>query len=468
MSSAAVTQAPPVNPAAANVDIAKAARLTLVSMQQGMSIGMFALKHRHLPAPNSKEIAFTVNGVCYYGPRFAQMDRPSQTFVVAHETLHNVLAHPQQGAILYKRYGKNFHFRTFNIAADAIINYCLERLPDVDKLAGTVKYGVRQCQEFGIVNWHKLVAMLAAACREEGLALDPIFDKTPDQLTAIQIYHALRATFTQIFEARGEQTPEEIADNVADANGAHDDLDGAIMDAATKKSESELQDHVRSQSDILKRTQAGARPGDALLAVKAPDEFSNTPWYAALRRYTNSALLPRAWRDPYRPSRKMLSQISHIRHPGIRVDRRERGVVAEPLMRRQVEAKRCTTIIDTSSSIVTDAKLLASILTEVRTICRNVQTTQTIIFADAGVCSIVPVEDSLAKISELKPLGGGGTDFRPALALAETLNPDLIVYITDLYGRFPDQAPSAPVVWAFPPSSDGVPTPFGQRVPLHI
>src|SRR3546814_13332770 len=92
--------------------------------------------------------------------------------------MHHVLAHLEHGALLYKREGARFNFIAFNIACDAIINYVAEALPDVDKSAGSIRYGVRRCQEFGIVNWSNivqemksLVARSEARCeRKEGVS----------------------------------------------------------------------------------------------------------------------------------------------------------------------------------------------------------------------------------------------------------------------------------------------------------
>lgn len=45
--------------------------------------------------------------------------------------------------------------------------------------------------------------------------------------------------------------------------------------------------------------------------------------------------------------------------------------------------------------------------------------------------------------------GGGGTDFRPPFDMLEELNivPTAAAYLTDLAGRFPDEAPAYPVLW---------------------
>lgn len=50
---------------------------------------------------------------------------------------------------------------------------------------------------------------------------------------------------------------------------------------------------------------------------------------------------------------------------------------------------------------------------------------------------------------KLESHGGGGTDFRPPFDWLEErgIRPACLVYLTDLEGRFPDQAPDFPVLW---------------------
>ena len=62
--------------------------------------------------------------------------------------------------------------------------------------------------------------------------------------------------------------------------------------------------------------------------------------------------------------------------------------------------------------------------------------------------------------------GGGGTDFSPVFQWAENLDmaPDLLIYFTDARGRFPDAAPTFPVIWLVKgPES----VPFGERIQLN-
>jgi predicted metal-dependent peptidase len=63
--------------------------------------------------------------------------------------------------------------------------------------------------------------------------------------------------------------------------------------------------------------------------------------------------------------------------------------------------------------------------------------------------------------------GGGGTDFRPPFEwLAEQgIEPVSFVYLTDMYGAFPDQAPPFPMIWCATTERVG---PFGETVHITI
>lgn len=86
----------------------------------------------------------------------------------------------------------------------------------------------------------------------------------------------------------------------------------------------------------------------------------------------------------------------------------------------------------------------------------------TVYYADAQVCRIDRFErgESL----NWQPAGGGGTDFRPALeAIEQDATAVCCLCITDLYGTFPDSAPSFPVLWL---ATSDVIAPFGETIPI--
>jgi predicted metal-dependent peptidase len=66
----------------------------------------------------------------------------------------------------------------------------------------------------------------------------------------------------------------------------------------------------------------------------------------------------------------------------------------------------------------------------------------------------------------LNPVGGGGTDFGPCFDWLEDhgIQPQTLVFLTDLYGAFPDDAPAYPVLWA---STGSRHAPFGSVIPMQ-
>lgn len=118
--------------------------------------------------------------------------------------------------------------------------------------------------------------------------------------------------------------------------------------------------------------------------------------------------------------------------------------------------------IDTSGSI--DDVLLKQFASELRSIASETRPARVhVVYCDAriGRHDVFERDDLL----ELHPIGGGGTDFRPVFELAAKLDeaPVAIVYLTDLDGTFPNQAPEIPTLWATPNRKQA---PFGETVSL--
>jgi predicted metal-dependent peptidase len=67
---------------------------------------------------------------------------------------------------------------------------------------------------------------------------------------------------------------------------------------------------------------------------------------------------------------------------------------------------------------------------------------------------------------KLSPVGGGGTDFRPCFDWIEenAVRPDMVVFLTDLYGTVPTERPAYDVIWA---STGSRVAPFGRLVPMQ-
>lgn len=585
----------------ATTAITKAARFTVTSMNR-QSIGRLSSKYTHIGTNDDRYIAYTDGKRCYYGQRFAEMDRYSQSFVVCHETAHNFLGHIQQGALLYKRDPKGFSFKIHNIMCDAQINWMLENLPQADN-SKNVTYGVRKCQELGIVNWDEVVIQAKKLSTKYDLELAEIWEKKPNELTSNSMYHAMMALVRKAAQIRRDskkseerknsledlekifdiarndpkhvfrkapvelgpidlfdmsalmvrifttsETPAErddlkdipdaewadllitiramaesaennghhvftekplrgpksfwsavndivkafrepqedndnesgdgeddgvnqseednIIDQMADELNAHDDMSEAIR-KASEAGENDLLGQIRKAEGDLSRAQSAAGEGDALFEAYKPEGHSRTPWYQAIRPMMSNALINKINLNYRRPNAQTIQNEYTTRSNAIRTGTRTTLLSRRtPRIDRRVHAKKAVAIFDTSGSIFSDVRLIRRFLTEMVTMCDTVNTSLTVIFADTVVQGIVEIHDAYEMIEEIKPKGGGGTSFVEAIEAADEMSPDLIIYLTDLMGTFPDKAPKAPIIWAFPPEYEEYKTPFGIRLPL--
>ena len=116
--------------------------------------------------------------------------------------------------------------------------------------------------------------------------------------------------------------------------------------------------------------------------------------------------------------------------------------------------------IDTSGS-VTDEELV-EMLSEIQDI-RDIYKPEslTIIDCDAKIHNIFTV-DKHDNILDLKFNGGGGTDFSPVIDYCNKLEPQLLIYFTDLYANSITEEPTYPIMWIC--NSDHEPAPIGETI----
>jgi predicted metal-dependent peptidase len=122
--------------------------------------------------------------------------------------------------------------------------------------------------------------------------------------------------------------------------------------------------------------------------------------------------------------------------------------------------------IDTSGSIFGNQSVLESFQSEINSIIERTRPSKTtVIYCDADVQHTDEYHDG-APITII-PRGGGGTDFRPVGTYIESHNisPRVCIYLTDLYGDFPDREWPYPTIWAVYGNETGV-APFGDTI--HI
>ncbi len=87
---------------------------------------------------------------------------------------------------------------------------------------------------------------------------------------------------------------------------------------------------------------------------------------------------------------------------------------------------------------------------------------------DAQVHEVVKIKRFENFIKKLQMKGGGGTDFRPVFNKVKEMKmqPELLIYLTDAYGSFPEKQPQYPVLWCVT-CEDGMNwIPWGQKVLL--
>jgi predicted metal-dependent peptidase len=151
-----------------------------------------------------------------------------------------------------------------------------------------------------------------------------------------------------------------------------------------------------------------------------------------------------------------------------------RGLYLEAM---EGETVRVYVAVDTSGSI--GGKEMTLFLGEVMGILRAYPSVRChLYYADAAAYGPYPLTTDTDPDALPRPVGGGGTDFRPFFAAVEKeqnegggghdgSGPPLCVYLTDGYGAFPDPEPPFPTLWVVSPGGlDLTGFPFGETVRL--
>ncbi|MEW5891083.1 MAG: DUF2201 family putative metallopeptidase [Pseudomonadota bacterium] len=118
--------------------------------------------------------------------------------------------------------------------------------------------------------------------------------------------------------------------------------------------------------------------------------------------------------------------------------------------------------VDTSGST---GEWMSTFFGELSSVVQDVRPERVhVIYVDARVQKV----DEFGPDDELvlAPKGGGGTRFEPFFEYIEKndIAPACAIYLTDLYGTFPEQAPGYPVLWAVPNEAKA---PFGEVVRIE-
>lgn len=119
--------------------------------------------------------------------------------------------------------------------------------------------------------------------------------------------------------------------------------------------------------------------------------------------------------------------------------------------------------IDTSGSI--NAKILEQFAAEMSKISHLVEDVL-VITCDAQVHEVVKIRKMENFLKKIKFKGGMGTAFEPVFAEVEKRKeaPELLIYLTDAYGSFPQKKPAYPVIWCLTTDGNINNIPWGQKV----
>lgn len=195
----------------------------------------------------------------------------------------------------------------------------------------------------------------------------------------------------------------------------------------------------------------------AVQAATAAKQAGNLP--ASLARFVEEALAPKAdWRDHLW---RFATQVNKDDYSWTRPNRRylSAGIYLPGLYSENMGP--IAIAIDTSGSI--DQDTLNTFGAEIRAIVESVRPSKVhVIYCDAEVNHVD--EFSPGDPLQFDMHGGGGTDFRPPFEYLEEngITPECFVYLTDLYGPFPDE-PEYPVLWA---ATTDQAVPFGEVIRL--
>jgi len=234
--------------------------------------------------------------------------------------------------------------------------------------------------------------------------------------------------------------------------------------------------HLQPGQKAKDADKAGKREQAVVAAAQAAEAAGQGNLPAALKVMLGEIIDPKVpWQDFLRST--MLRRGGDPVYDWRYLDKRL--LVRDPQMffARQGHTGAGTVVIgyDTSGSCV-NPQTQQTFFSEMAGIVADLNPQQLIvIWCDAKVQRVDDIEDP-EDLEELRAdinkrggaPGGGGTDFRPVFRKIDKLGitPDMLVYLTDTYGTFPELEPDYPVIWAS--IAKNVRVPFGDLVEVDL
>lgn len=382
-----------------------------------------------IAATNGKQVIF--------GKGFDPLTNAEKNGVVLHEYLHCVLSHPQRGGLVRMKEGDSYCPTGFNIAADALINHTI-------RIEGKRRPNIALPE--GCIDIDKIRSDLVAL---------KIIDKdglNPSEVSVEEIYvllmKARRMDKPQSSSGQSDEkaTIEKCAAAWSSIQDMFSDPPDLVADEGTAE---ELKEKIREQTARFANESRmhGNTRGDLVERIAGDIPKAKVAWQSSFRNLAARHLSRERVKTNRKPSSSMLS---HEAMGGARFWEAGRARTPRP---------RALVIADSSGSIT--MKDYLKFLGELEGMRRRTSAEIHFALADTEMGEIGAIRET-SNLRELDLTGRGGTSFIQPLQKAEELDYDLVIYMSDLEGPFPDSC-RLPVIWVSPEDRNSKEPPFGRH-----
>lgn len=282
--------------------------------------------------------------------------------------------------------------------------------------------------------------------RDEGFTLPAggLFDSQYDDMCVEEIYEKLEQQ-EKDGGGKGQGGWEDLLAPIGDApNGGKNNKEQNGGAAGGKLSPHEMQELEQEWKErLVEAAHVAKMKGKLPAGIERMVEDLVTPkipWYVLMEQFVNEII-----RDDY-------NELIH-----------DRRYIQYGIYLPDMYSEGCSVVVavDTSGSIGQEE--LQAFVSETTGILRSRSVKNVrVIACDAEVT----LDETIGPWDQL-PVeypGGGGTDFRPVFDLVDEgfERPACLVYLTDLYGSFPETPPNYPVLWAT--MTEDYEVPFGIKI----
>lgn len=359
------------------------------------------------------------------GDWFCGLHLDERLFLLAHETLHDILGHHLRGAMYHRRgFGPDmqpFKLKKFKQACDYYVNAIL-----TESNVGRMPHGGLLNPQYG-----------------SHLTVDQIYEQLPDEPD-------------DEGDDEGEDSGEP-GDQPGEGQGkgqSHGGFDDHLEPptepgTGSPQTEQELDEQVKANvaSAAAAAKAAGKGMGGGLAKLVGDVLEPKVPWDEEARQFCIQV----PGRDDTtwsRINRRRLCNPPYVPYPG----------------RDGHEINSMVIAVDASGSIGPEE--LGLFMGEMRSIMETLSPRETwVLWWDTGVNAVEVLDPS--DLEAMEPIGGGGTDYTcvPKWLADNALTPDLVVCMTDGYVYWPD-----PSVVTYPHltiSTSSYAAPFGKTIHMN-